>query len=468
MAEATVCYKSGPLQVKGPSTGEFEGYCLRFEGPPDLAGEIISHGAISNLDEFKRKGYVLHNHRSEAPPIATLLDVKETGDGLYVKGRFTGSSFAQEIRLSMAERQAVGQCPGEMSIGYRVLRHSYDNSKKARRLDRIGLHECSVLTGVVACNPGAEIFNVKSGGTMSAALQPRPLASRSWGLTPGQEFIQSSEYKNRKMFTCAVEVKQSFIDLVSVGTAPLVSLPSRPVTIVDLISEIAVSDSSITSASFTLSGDIASPVSSGGLKAPIAATVTSSVVPIETVPTWVKVTRAAIEDAEQLRTAIDTALAAAIRRCEQAQILNGTGVSPQLRGILSDPGVQAITSTTLPAAVLEGQRLIAEAGLQADAFVISPSAWESWRLSATGDRGFDPISQTVFGMVPVVTTSIASTTVLVGSFRASDVLYRKNGVRIILGVEGSDLIANRILILAESRVANSVVVPAGFARGTLA
>jgi HK97 family phage prohead protease len=467
MATGEVCFKAGPLQVKGPNMGEFEGYCLRFEGPPDLAGEIISHGAISNLAEFKRKGWILHNHRADVPPIATLVDVKETSDGLHVKGRFTGSSFAQEIRAAMAERQAAGQCPGEMSIGYRVLRHSYDNSKKARRLDQIGLHECSVLTGVPACNPGAEIFNVKSGGHMSQlALQRTPA---SWSMSPGEAFVSSPEYVLRKgIMGLALEVKQSFIDVTSVGTAPLVSLPSRPVTIVDLISEIAVSDSSVTSASFTLSGDIASPVSSGGLKAPIAAVVSSSVVPIETIPTWLRATRQSIEDSEQLRGIIDTALANAIRRCEQAQILNGSGVSPQLRGILNTAGIASITSTVMPDVLVEGQRRIAESGLQSDAFVIHPLAWESWRKTASGDRGFDPFGLTVFGMVPVITTSIASGVVLVGAFKASDVLYRKNGVRIILGVEGSDLIANRILILAESRAANSVVVPQGFARATLA
>jgi HK97 family phage prohead protease len=466
MATDGVYCKTLATNIKMQDGGEFEGYCLRYEGNPDLAGEIISAKAITNLDEFRRKGYILHNHRADSPPIATLVEATETPLGLRVKGRFTNSSFAQEIRAALASRLAANQCPAEMSIGYRVLSHSYDHSKKARRLDRIHLHECSLLTGIPACNPGAEVYAVK-GAPMSAAVNMRDYAPRSFQLTPGQEFIQSSEYRNRKMFTCAVEVK-NFTDLTSVGTAPLVSLPSRPTTIVDLISEIAVTESSVTSASFTLTGDIASPVSSGGLKAPIAATVSSSVVQIETIPTWLKVTRQAIEDAEQLRETIDTALAAAVRRCEQAQILNGTGVSPQLRGILNTAGIASIVSSALPAVLLEGQRRIAEAGLQADAFVIHPLAWESWRLSASGDRGFDPFGLTVFGMVPVVTTSIASSTVLVGAFKASDVLYRKNGVRIILGVEGSDLIQNRILILAESRAGNSVVIPQGFAKATLA
>jgi HK97 family phage prohead protease len=458
---AEVCYKSIPAEIKADGGG-FEAYAAVTE-TVDRANEIIARGAFKrHLPRFKRAGLVLHNHQ-QGEIVASLEDAFEDDHGLFIRAKFHSTPRAQELRTIMRERAERGQT-SEMSIAYFVHQDAPDRKSRARRLLDVEVFEASVVN--TACNPAALVAAIK-GAPMSVIAQ-RADAHRSWGMTPGQALVASPEYLYRKsIIGLAVELKQSFLDLTSVGTAPLISPPSRPTSVLDLIRELPTSDSSISFATITL-GDITAPVSSGGLKPAVLTTVTSGSAPIETIPGWCRATRQSIEDSEQLRQIIDVALAASIRRAEEVQVLNGTGTPPQLKGILPTVGVAAITATELGAAALEGATKIALAGFTPDGLVVHPTDWATFRGSATGSKGYDEMMATLWGMRVVVTPSIPVKSLLVGSFAVGDIVYRRSNTRIVVGAQGTDLILNQVTILGESRLANAVVLPTAFAKATLA
>jgi Phage capsid family/Caudovirus prohead serine protease len=463
MATGEVCFKAieTRLKMQDTGTGSFEGLCLSY-GNIDRQNDIIERGSVKNLATFPQAGYVLWNHDPKME-VATIDAAIDTADGVVVRGTFFPDEAAQTLRKRLTTRQARGKTI-EMSIGFHCHESEPCRRTRARRIKSLSLFETSILTGIPAANPMALVGNIKSGGTMSAlAIQHLP---PSRGCSPGGALVWSSEYLNRKsIIGLAVDIKQ--VDFGTVGSGAMVAQPGRPVTVLDLIREEPVTDTSINYAIFTL-GDIAAPVTSGALKPAITATVATGNAPVETIPAWIRTTRQAIDDSEQLRAAIDTGLGAAIRRAEEMQVLNGTGVPPQLKGILTTAGLLPITATTLPDAALEGQTLIAGQGFVADGVVVNPTDWRTYRGGASGSKGFDEMFGRLWGMTVIVTKSIAAGTLLVGAFAVGDVIYRRSGVRIIVGTTGTDLVENKLIILGESRLANACVLPTAFARGTLA
>jgi HK97 family phage prohead protease len=447
-------YKSIPAEIKA-DVGGFEAYCAVTE-QIDRANEIIARGAFKrHIPRFRQSGLVLHNHQ-QGEIIASIEDTFEDDRGLFIRARYHSTPRAQELRTIMRERAQRGQT-SEMSIGYFIHADAPDRKSRARRLLDVEVFEASVVN--TACQPLALVASasVKGAPMSQLALQPTP---SSWSLSPGEMFTSSPEYRFRKSAVVAIDLKQ--LDLSTIGSPAVISRGSRPTTLVDLVSEVVVSESSVSYSVFSLSGDIAAPTPAGGIKPPIAATVVSAITPIDTIAGWIRLSRAAVDDARQLKEAIDTALVAAVRRAEEAEILSGA------HGILSDPGIQSIVSSTMPAALLEGQRRVYEVGLTPDGFAIHPQTWEAWRLSATGDRGYDPISQQFFQMVPIITVGVPVGTVLVGDFAHGDTLFRRASIRIVTGTGDSDLLMNRVCVLGESRCGNAVVVPQGFAKAVLA
>jgi HK97 family phage prohead protease len=163
-ADAASCLprKSCAVQLKtlDESTGSFELYALAF-GNVDRQGDVIEPGAVTNIDELVRDGWIALNHDQMALPIAVIDSATQDAKGLLVTGRWHSTPYAQAVRTTVLERLKAGKrvlC----SIGYAVEEERYETAdgQTVRHIDKISVYECSIVN--LPANPQAEVVAAKS------------------------------------------------------------------------------------------------------------------------------------------------------------------------------------------------------------------------------------------------------------------------------------------------------------------
>ena len=223
-----------------------------------------------------------------------------------------------------------------------------------------------------------------------------------------------------------------------------------------------------------VSANTAVEVAEGLAKPEGAFTFTVASKALATIAVWVPITRQAAEDESQLTGYIQGRLSYACEKRLDAQLLNGDGVAPNIRGILNTTGVQtqAIGTDGMLVAIRKMITKVQIAGYDASGCVLNPVDWEGVELAkdSTGNWIFtnDPTSlmgPRVWGLPVVPTVAIAAGTALVGAFREAATLWRKAGVRILMSDSHVDNFTKNILvILAEMRAQLAVYAPPAFVK----
>lgn len=144
------------LKTEGDD-GVFTGMASTF-GNKDQVGDIIEPGAfqksLAKRPAHRIKLLAFHNADE---PVGVFRDVKETGNGLFVRGKLTLEvERAREIRALMRDGALDA-----LSIGFRVPKSgaSFDDKRRVRVLKEIDLLEVSVVT--FPANEQALISTVK-------------------------------------------------------------------------------------------------------------------------------------------------------------------------------------------------------------------------------------------------------------------------------------------------------------------
>lgn len=145
-------FKATPI-----AENEVEGLASTY-GNIDHAGDIVERGAYARtLDSFKSKNRMpfLAHHRHDLP-IGTIVELKDTDEGLWFKARFSESHDGQNVR-----KQFLDGTLDSFSIGYRVIQKQRDRvgERSVLRLKEIALHEISAVT--FPCNELAKLSAVK-------------------------------------------------------------------------------------------------------------------------------------------------------------------------------------------------------------------------------------------------------------------------------------------------------------------
>lgn len=161
-----------PLKIKSISeTGEFEGYGSVF-GVKDCYSDIVIPGAfeksLSNWNEKKRLPAMLWQHKV-SEPIGLYTEMKEDGDGLYIKGRLLvdDDPLAKRAYAHLKAGSLTG-----LSIGYELIDYSWDKEKEGWILKEIDLWEVSLVT--FPANDVARVSDVKAalkGGGLPSPVQ---------------------------------------------------------------------------------------------------------------------------------------------------------------------------------------------------------------------------------------------------------------------------------------------------------
>lgn len=228
---------------------------------------------------------------------------------------------------------------------------------------------------------------------------------------------------------------------------------------------------------------IASPQQGEGHdKKEAAVTFTAASERVKTLATWIPASRQVLDDMTELMGFLRSSLAYYVDLAEEQQLLTGSGSGEDLHGLVTQ--ATAFSTALLPITGSYNridvigrviQQITSASELQPSFIVLNPVDWWSIRLTKDTQGRYilgDPMGpvaqEQLFGLTPVVTTSIASGTFLVGSGSpiATEIRDRMSMQIEIATQHASFFTQNLIAIRAEKREALIVYRPASFISGT--
>jgi HK97 family phage major capsid protein len=231
-------------------------------------------------------------------------------------------------------------------------------------------------------------------------------------------------------------------------------------------------------------------VAEGDAKPESTITFTQIDEPVRKVATFLPVSDEMLEDVAQIRSYLDTRLSLFVQHAEEDQLLNGSGTSPNVRGLLNRVGIQTGTrsalgvtlgetaaSTTVAAALYAAiTNVRVNALVEPDGIIMHPTNWATFKTTKdangqfygggpfTGPYGSGGIAgETAWGLPVVVTSRIAVNTALVGAFGTMAQVFYRNGLTVEASNSHSDFFQkNLTAIRAERRLALAVYRPSAF------
>lgn len=194
---------------------------------------------------------------------------------------------------------------------------------------------------------------------------------------------------------------------------------------------------------------------------------------VETIAHMIPISRRAAADGGQVMQLVNTFLLYGLREEEEDQILNGSGTTPQLRGIYNTSGILTVGSAgTDLDAIVDAIAAIRAEFREPNALVIHPSDWYSTGfLLAKDSTGAylvgDPRASldqlnSLWGLRVVVTPAATQNTALVGDFKQAIVADRQQGTIYMTDSHNDHFARNILDILAEERLGFGVLDPAAF------
>lgn len=314
----------------------------------------------------------------------------------------------------------------------------------------------------------------------------------------GEQFVKSDAFQamaqGRSKFA-RIELKTAIINatgynqpLVPGQRIPgIVNNPNRVLTIRDVL---PVGPTSSNLVEFTkenvftnnAGAQYVSPARENVTKPESGITFTLASAAVVTLAHFIPVSRQVLDDAPQLQSYVNGRLTYGLKLEEEDQLLNGSGTSGNISGILASGNNTAYNRAATGDTRLDALRkAITQAALSeytADTIVLNPEDWEAIELLKTsygeyifgGDMGpVDGMAPRVWGKRVVATNSIAEGTFLVGAMTMGAQIWDRMDAAVQISYEdGDNFKKNMATLLAEERLALTVYRPAAFIKGTFA
>lgn len=382
---------------------------------------------------------------------------------------FTETSLGRE---AYANVKAMGELQ-QWSFGF-IERDSHPGREGERVITALDLMEVSPV--VLGANNQTYTASIKSapGGPLDMTALATRLAQR--GVTPlpaidRRSIAERIALSHELKAFVAGHQQGAKIDLGTVSLKALVSGLAGPVdlradlteqppaalTLVDVLPVYPTQSNRVSVPRVGTSTSAAAPVAEGALKAEAALTFVDGTLPVQAIAHWIAATRQCLEDAGEARAIVGSELLGGLKLAVENQLVNGTGVSPQLAGILSLAGIGtvAVTATNYLGAVLAAMAQVRAASKRpATVVVLSPTAWTAVASAAApGLLGMSPRGlPTLLGAEVVQSDVLPATTGLVGCAATAPILERQEA-DVTLGWQGDQFTRNLVTLLCEVRLA---------------
>ncbi|MCB1711337.1 MAG: phage major capsid protein [Candidatus Riesia sp.] len=396
-----------------------------------------------------------------------------------------------DIKTIDAVKKALGQVSGELkeklSVQNQEIKGLHETRDKTaleiksleERYDQViadltgQIEEMQKKAGRLNQLPGDELKSI--GQTFVESKGYSNFKSEGWRGTTGQVFVPSSFSSELKAMTG----NSSLRNVLSVERVmEIIRNPVRQIRIRDLFPVVRTNSGVIEFCREALTSTIDSTATTqthGSAKAEAGIAFEDATVQLRTIAHYLPVNNQILEDVPALRGFIDTRLIEGLKQVEDQKLLYGTGVDPDITGVLNDSDIQtynwsdgAVGDTYLDA-LRRGITLSRLAEYPVDAVVINPQDWEVIELLKGSDKHYLWVTVPEGGVpmlwrVPVIdTTAINQGDALVGSFRMGATVYDKQEANIrVSDSHASTFIENKTTILAEERLALAVFRPQSF------
>lgn len=262
----------------------------------------------------------------------------------------------------------------------------------------------------------------------------------------------------------------------------LQAMPRRRLYLRDLIPTVPIDTDRFEYVRHTVDTNAAAAVAAGALKP-------TSTITVERISDRAQVIATTSEAVDRMLLAdfraavgfLEGVVVAHVLEEEEDQLVNGSGVSPNLTGILNTAGIQTQALGTDPIfdAIHKALTKIRLSNFEPSAIVLHPSTWEKIRLARTTEgeylvgKPFEPGAEKLFGKQVLTTSVIAASTGLVGAFDQGAAVYDRQEARVVwaetgLGNNAGEemFLRNQVRVRAESRIGLGVAFPAAFCQVT--
>lgn len=215
----------------------------------------------------------------------------------------------------------------------------------------------------------------------------------------------------------------------------------------------------------------AAETAEGAMKPTASMTLTEGEVRAKTIAVWIKSRKQVLADIEEMNTLIQERLMYEVQARIERQILEGDGTGENIRGVLHTTGIASVPFTTGAAAsdmILQGLTTVRLSGGQPDAVVLNPQDVQGMltaKASGSGERldssgAFASPGASLWG-TPIIQTPVVTVgSALVADWANSTCLWVREGLHTLVSdSDQDDFVANRVTILAETRVGLSVQKP---------
>jgi HK97 family phage major capsid protein len=191
-----------------------------------------------------------------------------------------------------------------------------------------------------------------------------------------------------------------------------------------------------------------------------------SSVKAEWIAGWLRISRNMLDDVEGMTTFLGSRLPELLLRAEDNQLLNGTGTSPQLKGLMTAGNFTAASSaaTVDVEQIIQAISQLESADREANGILMNPADYYNIMLTKSSGSGeYDlPYSlvqivngQLIIAGVPVYkSTAIAVDTVLVGDWTmGANLIFREPAKLQFFYEDGTNVRENKVTVRIEERVA---------------
>jgi hypothetical protein len=299
------------------------------------------------------------------------------------------------------------------------------------------------------------------------------------GKALGDAFIASSAFKNFDGHSSPV-AEIEFKTLLDTSTwVPesaridrIEPYPTAPLAVADLFAQGETNQATVPYLEESTFTNTAAETAEGATKPEATLAFTEKTATVRTIAVFLPVSRQLMDDVVAARSYVGSRLGDMVRQRLDGQLLNGSGVAPNLTGILNTSGIQTQAKGTdpVPDCIEKAMTLVeVNSFYPCDGIVLHPNDWRDIKLLRTADGQYifgHPSAVTppqMWGIRVIPTTRIAEGTGLVGSFKGAAQLFYRSALEISVSDSHSDyFIRNQLAVRAEIRVALACFRPSAF------
>lgn len=258
----------------------------------------------------------------------------------------------------------------------------------------------------------------------------------------------------------------------SIRSGRVVPIATRPIQVIDLIPSGNIGQAAAVYMEETTFTNSAAETAEGAAYAESTFVLTERSQTVRKITNSVPVTDEQLEDVAFAQSYLDGRIRFGIEQRLDNQILNGSGVAPNLEGILNKSGIQtqAKGADPVPDAVYKAMTLIRITGRSTPTGIIMhPNDWQQIRLLRTADGIYiwgnpsEAGPERMWGLPVAQADSIAEGTGLVGSFEPSWIqLLERRGLVVEIGFVGTQFTEGEQTIRASVRTVLVIYRAAAF------